>query len=102
MQEWSIEQWESTKESQSLCAFYLYTPMCGTCKIASKMMKIIEETFPDIPIGKANINYIEQIAIDYEIESVPCLLIAKNGKIEDKIYAFQSVLYLFDKFQKKD
>ncbi|MGM9966021.1 MULTISPECIES: thioredoxin family protein [unclassified Rummeliibacillus] len=102
MQEWSIEEWENMKESKEQCTFYLYTSMCGTCQVASKMMEIMEATFPDIPMGKANINYVEQLAIDYKIESVPCLLITENGKVRDKIYAFQSVSYLFEKIQKKD
>lgn len=102
MQEWSIDQWENMKKSKKLCAFYLYTSMCGTCQVASKMMEIMEATLPEIPMGKANINYVEQIAIDYKIESVPCLLIAENGNVRDKIYAFQSVSFLFEKFQKKD
>ncbi|MGX9135745.1 thioredoxin family protein [Rummeliibacillus sp. JY-2-4R] len=102
MQEWTIEQWEHMKESESLCAFYLYTPMCGTCMVASKMMEVIDQTFPDIKIGKANLNFVEQIAYDYQVESVPCLLIAENGKVRDKIYAFQSVSYLYEKFHKKD
>ncbi|WP_102694191.1 thioredoxin family protein [Rummeliibacillus pycnus] len=102
MQEWTIEQWENTKKAKQLSAFYLYTPMCGTCMVASKMMEVLSQTLPDIPMGKANLNYVEQLAYDYKIESVPCLLIAENGEVREKIYAFQSVSYLFEKFQKKD
>ena len=66
------------KESPE-AAFYLYTPMCGTCAVASKMMEVISVMKPEIPIGKADLNYVQDIAIDYEIESVPCLLIQKDG-----------------------
>ena len=59
--------------------YYLYTPMCGTCAVASKMMEVIAAMKPEIPIGKADLNYVQDIAIDYEIESVPCLLIQKDG-----------------------
>ena len=37
------------------------------------------------------------LAVDYEIESVPCLLIQKDGIVQHKIYAFQSVPYLLEK-----
>ena len=60
MQEWTIEEWEHMKESESLCAFYLYTPMCGTCMVASKMMEVIDQTFSDIQIGKANLNFVNK------------------------------------------
>ncbi|NYF26160.1 thioredoxin family protein [Sporosarcina sp. JAI121] len=98
METWTREQWETTlTEETSTAAFYLYTPMCGTCAVASKMMEVITVMRPEIPIGKADLNYVQTIAIDYEIESVPCLLIQKDGVLIHKIYAFQSVPYLLEK-----
>lgn len=97
MENWTREQWETTLKESPDAAFYLYTPMCGTCTVASKMMEIITVMRPEVPIGKADLNYVQTIAIDYEIESVPCLLIQKDGILMDKIYAFQSVPYLLER-----
>lgn len=97
METWSREQWELTKQESDSTLYYLYTPICGTCAVASKMMDVISVMKPDIPMGKADLNYVKDIAVDYEIESVPCLLITKNGSISDKIYAFQSVPNLLEK-----
>lgn len=99
MQEWSREQWEEKLASGSKVAFYLYTPMCGTCQVASRMMEVTEQVVKNVPMGKANLNYLSQLAIDYEIESVPCLLIAEDGKVTEKVYAFQSVPNLFEKLE---
>lgn len=96
METWTREQWEMALKESSVAAFYLYTPMCGTCAVASKMMEFITVMRPGIPIGKADLNYVQNIAIDYEIESVPCLLIQKDGVLTHKIYAFQSVPYLLE------
>lgn len=95
MNEWTSEQWEHYKNDGQLSLFYLYTPMCGTCMVANKMMQVINELVPN-PVGQANINYLENLAREYEIESVPCLLIAKQGRVYKKIYAFQSVPYLLE------
>lgn len=95
MNEWTKEEWECEKSNATLSFLYIYTPMCGTCQIASKMMQVIEAMVP-FPIGQANINYMKNLAEDYEIESVPCLLIMKKSKIQKKVYAFQSVPYLLD------
>lgn len=57
MEEWSTEQWAAAQQSGETAAFYLYTPMCGTCAVASKMMSIIEQLLPQLQIGKANINF---------------------------------------------
>jgi thioredoxin 1 len=96
MESWTREQWETTLKESPKAAFYLYTPMCGTCAVASKMMEIISIMRPDIPIGKADLNYVQDLALVYEVESVPCLLIEKDGVLVNKIYAFQSVPYLLE------
>ncbi|MHA6259992.1 thioredoxin family protein [Sporosarcina sp. CAU 1771] len=97
MEKWSREQWDAAKQESDCVVYYLYTPICGTCAVASKMMEVISVMKPNIPMGKADLNYVQDIAVDYEIESVPCLLISRNGKISDKIYAFKSVPVLLEK-----
>ncbi|MER2108396.1 MAG: thioredoxin family protein [Solibacillus sp.] len=100
MNEWTREQWEECAEREPLTAFYLYTPMCGTCAVASKMMDVVEQLLPNVAMGKANLNYTEQLAYDLQIESVPCLIVTRAGKVVDKIYAFQSVPYLYEILKK--
>jgi thioredoxin 1 len=102
MQEWNREQWEQIIGENEVTAFYLYTPMCGTCAVASKMMEVIENVVIDVPIGKANINFLEELAMEQKIESVPCLLISRNGRVDEKIYAFQSVQNIYVKLKKID
>ncbi|GKV66647.1 MULTISPECIES: thioredoxin family protein [unclassified Sporosarcina] len=97
MDKWTIDDWERERAAEQLAAFYLFTPMCGTCAVASKMLTVIEAMRPELTIGKADLNFTEQLAYDYEIESVPCLLIHRQGKPIEKIYAFQSVPNLLEK-----
>lgn len=91
METWTREEWEDTKNHSEKTLYYLYTPICGTCMVASKMMEVVEAMRQDIPMGKADLNYVQDVAVDYEIESVPCLLVTENGVVQKKIYAFQSV-----------
>lgn len=97
MQEWTKQEWEQLMKQQNVTAFYLYTPMCGTCLVASKIMEVVEHLVPKVAIGKANMNYMESLATEYKIESVPCLLISEQGKIVEKVYAFQSVQNIYEK-----
>ena len=100
MKEWTSAEWETHSQSASVAAYYLDAPMCGTCQVASKMMDVVEELLPGVKIGQANLNYVEHIAVEQKIESVPCLLISENGQISEKIYAFQSVPYLYNRLRK--
>ncbi|AXH99727.1 thioredoxin [Sporosarcina sp. PTS2304] len=97
MNNWTNEMWKREQAAEPLAAFYLYTPMCGTCAVASKMLTVIEAMRPDLPVGKADLNYVQEVAVEYEIESVPCLIVHRKGQPTEKIYAFQSVPYLLEK-----
>lgn len=97
MKTWSREEWEEINRQAEKNLYYLYTPICGTCAVASKMMDVIAMMRPHLTIGKADLNYIQDVAVDYEIESVPCLLLSKNGIVEEKIYAFHSIPNLLNK-----
>ena len=99
MEQWTMDVWEQ-KMQESQAFLYLYTPLCGTCEVASKMLEIVKVLNPSLQVGKINVNYNQNIAIKYKVESVPCLLIAENGIIQQKIYAFQSVPYLNDLVKK--
>ena len=79
---------------------YLFTPMCGTCQVASRMLHIVEEIAYDKQLVKSNANFTVNLARQYEVESVPCLLLFKNGILVKKVYAFRSVPYLLEIIQK--
>ncbi|HYK73984.1 MAG TPA: thioredoxin family protein [Pseudoneobacillus sp.] len=100
MKEFNQEDINQFFNLKSTGIMYLYTPLCGTCQTASKMMLVIEQLLPNFPFSQANLNYVPDIAKILSIESVPCLLVIKDGQIEEKIYAFHSVPYLYEKIKK--
>ncbi|RSD28333.1 thioredoxin family protein [Mesobacillus subterraneus] len=99
MKEWTKEDMNAFLEDKNTGYLYFYTPMCGTCQVAGKMLSVIEQLIPDIPSGKADLNYLPGMADRFEIESVPCLIILDKGDVKEKIYAFQSVPYLYEKLK---
>lgn len=84
-------------ESNRLAAVYAYTPLCGTCQLAGKMVEVAEKIARHFAWGRLDVNYHEEFAIRYGVESVPCLLIFQEGQLMEKIYAFQSVPYIYEK-----
>ncbi|MBD7939410.1 MULTISPECIES: thioredoxin family protein [Cytobacillus] len=99
MIEWSNNDLNDLIAQEQSGLFYLFTPMCGTCQVAGKMLTITEQMLKNLPIGKADLNFLPQVAEKYEIESVPCLLVFKKGELVDKLYAFHSVPYLLEQIQ---
>lgn len=75
----------------------VYTSTCGTCQLAKKMLEVVQETLPTVAFRQINLNFNESLALDYEILSIPCLLIHYDHSIVNKSYKFQSVPYLYEK-----
>lgn len=95
MEDWTANEVTERIEQDELTILYVYTPLCGTCQLANKMLTVVEAALPALRIGKINLNYSPDLAIKYEIESVPSLLIFQKGQLQKRVYAFQSVEYLY-------
>ncbi|WP_251550026.1 thioredoxin family protein [Neobacillus muris] len=98
MDEWNRSNLALFLEGSATGVVYFYTPMCGTCQLAGKMLRVIEELV-DIEMGKMNLNYYPDLAEQFKIESVPCLLFVNNGELIETLYAFHSIPYLLEKIK---
>ena len=78
---------------------FFFTPLCGTCKVGESMLDVIVEMVPTVPLYKCNINSMPQVAQEWRIESVPCLIIFQDGQLVEKIYAMRSVPYLYEQLK---
>ncbi|MBM7570985.1 thioredoxin family protein [Aquibacillus albus] len=78
---------------------YVHTPMCGTCKLARKMLEAVEAISEDYHFHELNASLYPQFLQKNRIKSVPCLLIMKNGKVKETIYSFESVTNIYFRIQ---
>src|SRR4051794_25736300 len=98
MREWNKDEFSSFIESESTGAVYFYTPLCGTCQVASRMLDVVKELL-EVEMGKMNLNFHPDLGKVFTIESVPCLMFIKNGQVIEMMYAFHSVPYLLEKIK---
>ncbi|WP_100372759.1 thioredoxin family protein [Bacillus sp. FJAT-45037] len=75
---------------------FISTPLCGTCKLAAKMLTVMEASIPNLSIFELNVNQAKSFAQTWRIHSVPALLVFRKGLGVERIYAFHSVSYLYD------
>ncbi|MBS4213332.1 thioredoxin family protein [Neobacillus rhizophilus] len=99
MLEWNRNEFSAFWESGERGVVYFYTPMCGTCQVAGKMLMVVEAALGDFSVGKMNLNYYPDLAESFAIESVPCLLFVEGGRVAETLYAFHSVPYLLEKIK---
>lgn len=80
-------------------AVLFYTAMCGTCKVAERMLEVVEVTGVPIGIHKININYAPILRDRWRVASVPCLVLLEDGEPVRMEYAMSSVDHLYRMLQ---
>ena len=76
-------------------AILFITVLCGTCKLAERMLDIVLATSIQTEIRTLNINYAPKLRDAWKISSVPCLVILQNGEPAQFEYAMHSVDHLY-------
>lgn len=79
------------KLNQDRFLLYIYTPFCGTCSVARSFLEKIESVHQQNIFFEMNASLHPDFMQEYQIESVPCLLIKEGNEIKEKIYAFKSI-----------
>jgi len=58
-----------------------FATWCGPCKIMSGIIDEIAEELEDVKVGKIDVDESSTIASDYDIMSIPTIIIFKDGKV---------------------
>lgn len=56
-----------------------YADWCGPCKMLSPIIEEIANETEEIKVVKINIDNSQELAIQYEIMSIPTVIVIKNG-----------------------
>ncbi|MBD8497470.1 thioredoxin family protein [Paenibacillus arenosi] len=93
---------------------YMYSPLCGTCHVTSRMLDVVEHLLPELQFERLNVNEVPDLAKAYQVESVPCLIVWRTVAVKhnqqrlisqntfanpQKIYAFHSIPYLYERLR---
>ncbi|MBU5675142.1 thioredoxin [Alkaliphilus sp. MSJ-5] len=66
-----------------------WAPWCGPCKMLGPVIEeVANELEGKIKVTKLNVDENQSIAIEYNVASIPTVLVFKNGKIIDKFIGF--------------
>ncbi|WP_434310235.1 thioredoxin [Hominifimenecus sp. rT4P-3] len=58
-----------------------WAPWCGPCRMIAPAMEEIAKERSDIKVGKVNIDEQPELARQFNITSIPTLMVIKDGKI---------------------
>lgn len=88
---------EITKEKVVLVDFY--ADWCGPCKMLAPILEQISEENPEIKIIEVNVDEYSDEAKNYNILSIPTLVLMENGKEKKRLVGLVSkeeILELFN------
>lgn len=74
---------EEVLNSDKTTIIDFYADWCGPCKMMSPVIDEIAEENDSVKVGKLNVDEAQDIAIKYNVMSIPTIIIFKDGK-EDK------------------
>ncbi|KAB8131778.1 thioredoxin family protein [Gracilibacillus oryzae] len=94
MEELKEKTWNILNGEKAI--IFIYTPFCATCQLAEKMIHIIEQENQSRVIYQMNASFYPDFMADNKIESVPALVFWDGARVQDKIYAMESVTKLFN------
>ncbi|MBB6021483.1 thioredoxin-like negative regulator of GroEL [Paenibacillus sp. JGP012] len=82
-------------------AVFIYTPLCGTCAAARRMLEVTEHMLPDNILYEMNIHDIPELVQQFQISSVPALMLF-NGEMDvpSMVYRMNSVEHLLNEIRK--
>lgn len=67
-----------------------YAPWCGPCKMISPIIDKLSEEIDNVSFYKINVDDAEKITSDFNIMSIPTILIFEDGKLKEKVVGFKS------------
>jgi thioredoxin 1 len=73
-------------KDNSMAVIDVWAPWCGPCRFVSPVVEEIARDYAGrISFGKLNVDQNRKIAAQYDITSIPTLLVFKNGQLLDRI-----------------
>ncbi|TDM12567.1 thioredoxin family protein [Macrococcus lamae] len=91
----SIKQYLPGSPPGDTYMIFGYTPLCGTCKVAERMVDVLTELMK-APVVKLDMNFVPQFAQDFKVMSVPVLFFIRNDEVKAQITRFESVTNLYE------
>lgn len=67
-----------------------FADWCGPCKMLSPVIEKLDVMNPDVDFYKVNIDENPSLAEEFEVQSIPNIVIFKNGQAVDRSIGFVS------------
>ena len=63
---------------------------CGPCQMMGPVLEQIAAERDDLIVGKINVDEYPDLAGEYSMDTIPALLLFRNGKLEKRVAGFMN------------
>ena len=71
---------EEVLKSDKTVLVDFYADWCGPCKMLSPIVDEVAKEMSEIKVVKVNVDEAQDLAMNYQVMSIPTLVVIKNGK----------------------
>lgn len=81
---------EKVLKSEKPVLIDFWAEWCGPCRMLAPSIDAIASEREDIVVGKVNVDTEGKLAVTFGIDSIPTLVIVKNGEVVAKLVGYNS------------
>lgn len=75
-------------DSQEPVLVDFFAPWCAPCRLAEPVLKELAQEKPEIKVVKVNVDENQATAQQYQVMSIPTVILFKNGKVINQMVGF--------------
>lgn len=76
---------EEVLKSDKTVLIDFYAEWCGPCKMISPIVEAVAKENQDIKVVKVNVDDAQDLAIQYDVMSIPTLVVIKHGQETNRV-----------------
>ena len=95
----TTQTFEKTITDNDIVFVDFWATWCGPCRMVAPVVEEIANEHPEYKVGKVNVDEQPELAQQFNVMSIPTLLVFKNGQLYKSSIGAQpkaSILALFD------
>lgn len=91
---------EEVLEKKGLVLVDFWADWCGPCKMLGPVIEELSEEVEGISVAKLNVDDNGKIAMDYQVQSIPTVMIFKDGELQERLVGFRPKADLLEVIKK--